>query len=612
MTLKPEKMQEHSGLTEASRYHILDAQQPAPLLSLGDAFLSEHLVQFYEKEDFLIEAVSDFLGAGLGSGAACIVIATQAHLEGFSQRLQANGLDLASAYTRGKYIAIDAAEILSQIQGEGLPDPQRFVEVIGSLIERAEKGERRVRIFGEMVVLLWQQGKQAAALRLEKLWNELRHATHPFSLLCAYPMSLLAGSEHAEQFALMSNLHSRVIPAESYTRLTHQDEQLREVSLLQQKALSLQAEIAERQAIEKAYLHLAAIVSSSSDAILSKDLDGIITSWNAAAEQMYGYSAAEIIGRPVSLLFLPDRQDEFVQIMERIRRGECVDHYETIRVRKDGSLLPVSVTVSPIRNSSGAVIGASAIARDISKQKDLARQRDAFISLVTHELKNPLTVLQGNVQLAQLRLTRLLNWTEHLDEELQRELKNVLTTLNCNQQPLQLQKRLINDLLDASRIQEDKLELCLTTFDLLEMVNETVQDYRTAYPDRFITLDLPNCNAIQVSADRDRLQQVLSNYLTNALKFSPATEPMQVGVTLKAKSVQVWVQDRGPGLSYEQQAYIWERFYQGSQVDLKSKKGTGLGLGLYICRQLVRRQHGEVGVKSLPGQGATFWFTLPF
>ncbi len=598
------------------------------------------------------------------------------------------------------------------------------------------KGQRRVRIFGEMVALLWEQGNQTAALRLEALWNELRSTTHPFSLLCAYPMSLFVGPERAELFTQMCELHSQVIPDESYTRLASQDERLRAVSLFQQKALSLQAEIAERQAAEErlrisenryrrlfeastdgilmvdprsgliteanpsllhllgstreqvvdrelwqvgllpdqptqqaflrqvqqdrllrsemvklattdgqpcyiewvstlfqanghevlqcnvrditdrrraeeARLHLAAIVASSDDAILSKDLDGIITSWNAAAERMYGYSAQEIVGQPVTLLFPPDRQDELTQIMERIRLGERVDHYETTRVRKEGSELSVSVTVSPIKNSSGTIIGASAIARDITERKALEQQREAFVSLVTHELKTPLTALQGNVQLAQRWLMRLLSQAEQLEGEQQRTLEEVLTMLGRSQQALRVQQRLINDLLDLSHIQEDKVELRLAIFNLVGLVYETVQDHQVAHPSRLITLDLPEQDLIPVYADRDRVQQVLSNYLTNALKFAPATKPVQVGMTLEAATVRVWVQDQGPGLSQQQQAQIWKRFYQAPQCPVQSGWKVGLGLGLYICQQLIRRQQGEVGVESLPGQGATFWFTLP-
>jgi len=697
---------------------------------------SEHFVQFYETDEFLLDSVSGFIGAGLGAGAACIVIATKAHREGLEERLQATGLDLATASTRGTYLALDAGETLAMFMVEGLPEPERFAEVVGSLIQRAVKGRRRVRIFGEMVAQLWTEGNQVAAIRLEALWNELHHTTHSFSLFCAYPIQGFAGEGYGEQFTEICQQHSHVIPDESYILLASPDERLRAITLLQQKATTLEAEIAERQAAEErlrisenryrrlfeastdgillveprsglitdanpsflhllgstleqvvdrelwqvgllpdqstqhaflrqvqqdrvlrsemrelattggdpryvewvstlfqanghevlqctlrditsrrraeeAHLHLAAIVSSSDDAILSKDLDGMITSWNAAAEHMYGYSAQDIVGQPVTLLFPPDRQSEFSDIMERIHRGERVDHYETTRMHKDGSLLSVSVTVSPIKDSSGTIIGASAIARDISKRKELEQQREAFVGLVTHELKNPLAALQGNIQVAQRLLTRLLSQAEQLEEEQQRMLEDVLSMLGRSQQPLRVQQRLINDLLDLSHIQEDKVELRLATCNLVRPVYETVQDHQAAHPSRLITLDLPEQDPIPVYADQDRLQQVLSNYLTNALKFSPDSEPVQVGMRLEAKVVRVWVADHGPGLSAEQQAHIWKRFYQAPRTPVKSGWKMGLGLGLYICQQLISRQQGQVGVESTPGEGSRFWFTLP-
>jgi PAS domain S-box-containing protein len=370
-------------------------------------------------------------------------------------------------------------------------------------------------------------------------------------------------------------------------------------------------DITDRKQAEEALLRLAAIVSSSDDAIIGKDLDGNITSWNAAAERIYGYSAQEIIGKPITLLFPPDHLDEFKQIMERIHRRECMEHYETVRMRKDGSHVNVSVTISPIKNSDGTIIGASTIARDISERKELERQREAFVGLVTHELKTPLTILQGNVQLVQRRLTRLLRQAEQLTAEQQQWLEDMLAMLVRTQQPLRVQQRLINDLLDISRIREDKVELHLTTFDLIRLVYETVQDHQAAHPDRLITLDLPEQDSILVNADQDRLQQVLSNYLTNALKFAPATKPIRVGMTLEETRIRVWVQDQGPGLTRQQQEHIWQRLYQVSQTPVQNGWKVGLGLGLYLCQQLIHRQQGEVGIESIPGEGATFWFTLP-
>jgi signal transduction histidine kinase len=183
--------------------------------------------------------------------------------------------------------------------------------------------------------------------------------------------------------------------------------------------------------------------------------------------------------------------------------------------------------------------------------------------------------------------------------------------LTRTQQPLRVQQRLINDLLDITHIREDKVELNLAVFDLIGLVSETVQDHQSVHADRLITLNLPEQGPISVCADRDRVQQVLSNYLSNALKFAPATEPIQVGVTLEAGTVRVCVLDHGPGLTQEQQAHIWKRSYQVSQTPTQNGWKVGLGLGLYICQQLIHRQQGEVGVESVPGRGATFWFSLP-
>jgi PAS domain S-box-containing protein len=582
---------------------------PVEWTSLGGA---EHLLQFYETDGFLLDALEAYVQSGLDAGDVCLMVATAAHREGLEARLETAGVDLAAARRNGSYLWLDADKSLAKLLVDGWPDPQRFAQVVGRQVVRAMRHERHVRIFGEMVTLLWAEGNLTAAIRLEELWNQLqRSAPAPFTLFCGYALPGCAGAACAEPFAAICQQHSQVFPSESYAALADPAARLRTVALLQQQALSLAGEMAARRRAEEARLHLAAIVSSSDDAILSKDLNGIVTSWNAAAERMYGYRAHDIVGQPVSLLFPPDRQEEFLQIMEHLRRGERVDHYETVRVCKDGSLLPVSVTVSPITDHTGTIIGASAIARDISKRQALERQRDAFISLVTHELKTPLTSLQANLQLAQRRLTRLLGHAEHLDDEQQRTLEDVLHMLGRSRDPLRVQQRLIDDLLDLAHLQEGKMELHLATCDLVGLVAETVQDQQAAHPARLITLDVPEEEPVLVSADRDRLQQVLNNYLTNALKFSPDTEPVRVGIAVEADTARVWVQDRGPGLSAEQQAHIWQQFYQVPTTTVQNEWRVGLGLGLYICQQLIRCHQGEVGVESRPGQGATFWFSLP-
>ncbi len=338
-----------------------------------------HIVQFSENDAALIDAVSAFIGAGLGAGESCIVVATQPHRKSLEQRLRADGLDLAVAAAAGSYLPLDAAATLARFLVEGQPEPVRFREVIGLLIAEAARGDRRVRVFGEMVALLWAKGDRTAAIRLEDLWNELGQ-TQAFSLFCAYPMRDVAGSAHEAQFIRIRDQHSEVLLPESYTRLSDQ-ERLRAFALLQHKAHSLEIEIAERKAAQERLRVLASIVESSDDAIFSKDLDGIITSWNGAAERIYGYSAAEMLGQPVTRLFPPGHQQEFEQIMARIRRGERMTHHQTRRMRKDGTILTVSITISPVRDEVGAICGASSIARDITEQRRLeAKSQQLFAS----------------------------------------------------------------------------------------------------------------------------------------------------------------------------------------------------------------------------------------
>jgi len=450
---------------------------------------SRHIVQFYTSDDFLLDTVSRFLGAGLGAGAACMIIGTPAHRVGIEHRLEANGLNMEKARHRRNFLAFDADETLAQFMGERLPDPTRFFQVMGQLVAQADENKQSLYIFGEMVALLHSAGKPEAAIQLENLWNELDKISRPFVLLCAYPLESFAGEAFEDSFIQVCQQHTQIIPEESFTTLTSSEERTRAIGLLQQKAASLQAEVVER--------------------------------------------------------------------------------------------------------------------------KKLEQQREAFLGLVTHELKNPLTALQGNVQIAQRLLTRLFKHTEYWPPEDQRLLEDVLTMLNRGQQQLRVQNRLINDLLMISHIQQDKVELRLAEIDLFKLICETVQDYQAAHPARLINLHLPEQDSIPVHADRDRLQQVISNFLNNALKFAPPDEPIEVGLALEASDARVWVKDHGPGLTTEQQEHIWQRFYQASETPVQGEWKGGLGLGLYISHHLIRRQQGQIGVESTPGNGATFWFTLP-
>lgn len=174
-----------------------------------------------------------------------------------------------------------------------------------------------------------------------------------------------------------------------------------------------------------------------------------------------------------------------------------------------------------------------------------------------------------------------------------------------------VQTRLINDLLDISRITANTLKLERERCDLRTIVRQTVEDLRAMAPDRVLLLDAAEQIPVDVLADRDRISQVITNYVTNALRYSPVAQPIQIGLALQEDMARVWVRDRGPGLTEEAKERLWQRFSQIKGMPVQSGSGKGLGLGLYICQTLIVQHQGEVGVESAPGKGSTFWFTLP-
>jgi signal transduction histidine kinase/CheY-like chemotaxis protein len=222
----------------------------APRACWSEMSDSDHFVQFYETDAFLLNSLSEFIGTGLSAGEAGIVVARKAQRDGLEERLNSYGLDVAAASACGQYISLDAAETLSKFMIDGQPEPERFTNVIGDVIARATQGRQRVRIFGEMVALLGKEGNHAGAIRLEELWNELRQK-HSFSLFCAYPMNDFGREVFAGTINDVCATHSRVIPAESYTTLDSHDDRLRAIIQLQQKARALEAEIAERKETEE-------------------------------------------------------------------------------------------------------------------------------------------------------------------------------------------------------------------------------------------------------------------------------------------------------------------------------------------------------------------------
>ena len=239
--------------------------------------------------------------------------------------------------------------------------------------------------------------------------------------------------------------------------------------------------------------------------------------------------------------------------------------------------------------------------------RETNQQMDTFLGIASHELKHPLAVLKLSTQLSKRRIQHL----GERDAEAARAIKPALDPLASTEHQLERLERLVNDVLDVSRIQAGKLELRPDTADLAEIVRQAVEEQRQVAPERLLLLYLPSEARAPVFADGERIGQVVTNYLTNALKYSPADRPVFIGLDVEDQQARVWVRDEGPGLPPDEQERIWERFHRVRGVEVQSGTGVGLGLGLHICRTIIEQQQGQVGVRSLSGAGSTFWFTLP-
>lgn len=272
----------------------------------------------------------------------------------------------------------------------------------------------------------------------------------------------------------------------------------------------------------------------------------------------------------------------------------------------------------PLCDAAGVITGGVMAVLDISERKQMEAalraanaQMDVFLGIASHELQTPLTTLKLHAQLAHRRLERLVSSEGELTEGLAHHLGALQEEEARMVQQLRRLDRLVKDLLDVSRIRAGRLDLRLERVELAALVQEVVEEQRRAAPTRTISLALPAPQVVSLVADADRIGQVVTNYLTNALKYSAAAQPVEVGLEVEGQHARVWVRDHGPGIPVEEQARIWERFHRVPGIEVQSGSGVGLGLGLAICREMIERHQGQVGVDSTPGEGATFWFTLP-
>jgi PAS domain S-box-containing protein len=446
-------------------------------------------------------------------------------------------------------------------------------------------------------------------------WNQAAERLFGFTaaeMIGQHITRIIPAGRQDEEHYVLSCVRSGSSVDHFETVRQHKDGSLLDVSLTVSPVLGpgrrivgaskIARDITERKRMERDTMRLAAIVESSEDAIVAKDLSGTIQSWNSGAERMFGFSAVEAIGRSIMLIIPGDRIDEERGVLARVRAGDSVKHFETVRRRKDGRLIDVSLSVSPILSKTGEVIGASKIARDITEQKRLqlaveeaSRAKDEFLATLSHELRTPLNAVLGYTQMLQNGAIP------------QSDLARVLHTIGRNADAL---TRLVNDVLDTSRIVTGKVQLTLRQCDIGAIVEEAIAVIAPSARSKSIDVTTNIERGLLVQGDPDRLRQVMWNLLSNAVKFTHGGGSLKVSAVLESRTVRIVVEDTGIGIPAEALPHIFRRFWQAATTDTRTH--GGLGLGLALARTFVELHGGHVDVSSEgPGRGSRFDVVLP-
>ena len=357
--------------------------------------------------------------------------------------------------------------------------------------------------------------------------------------------------------------------------------------------LALNFQSRARELAEETLHQLAAIVEHCNDAIIATTLDGTILTWNRGAERLYGYTDEEVRGRHVSLLQSYKREGG--DLFQKIMRGERVEQLELVNLTKDGRKIDVALTVSPMLDRSGEVIGASTIVRDVTDRKHLEQLKDEFVSTVSHELRTPLTAIKGFIEL-------VVDGDAGPLSDAQREFLQIAAR---NTDRL---GNLINDLLDVNRIECQQFEIRSEPTDLGAVLEDVVATFRPLAQAKGLEFRFHIDSLPQLLGDGPRLVQVFSNLISNAIKYTPQGE-----VGLRARraqaGIEVVVHDSGIGLSREEQGQLFTKFFRGRNPVVTDTGGTGLGL--VVAKAIIERHQGRIEVASVPGEGTHLRVVLP-
>jgi len=609
---------------------------------------SEHLVQFYEDDARLLDSVGAFIGSGLAAGEAGVVIATREHREELDRRLRFAGVDVDAARASGALVTLDAAETLSRILVEGVPDADRLFTVIGGVMDGAAGGARPRRVFGEMVGLLFARGHISAAVRLEELWNELQK-TRAFRLFCAYRLDQRDGRGLAPAIVEVRARHSRVVlagsafpDADTRERLGELELQVEDLRRLHETSVRLTG-LLDVESVLREVLDAAMAVQGTRLGLLSlcaPEEPGLRLGVRAGLDDEFlrhveagspsggacGTACAErrrVVVEDVEVdpIFAPYRQ--------AARRAGVRACHSTPLISHRGDIIGVLsvLFVEPHRPSDRemrlmdlyARIAADSIesarlhqrlqqemedrrqslAREHTARAEAERanrMKDEFLATVSHELRTPLNAILG--------------WS-HVLRAGKPDEATVARALEVIERNAQTQAQLIEDILDASGVIAGNLRLNRGPVDLAVVISAAIDSVRLAAEAKAIQLGvILDPSARRLQGDASRLQQVVWNLLANAIKFTSPGGRVDVRLERAGGRAQITVRDTGEGVAAEFLPFIFDRFRQADSTI--TRRHGGLGLGLAIVRHLVELHDGTVAAESAgEGYGTAFIVRLP-
>jgi PAS domain S-box-containing protein len=586
---------------------VFDGLTRAPLTQWHDQEQTGHVVQFYSDDAFLLDAVSRFVGQALGAGDAAIAVATGEHRDQLGQRLKAKGLDTLAAVQQGRYISLDAHTTLAQFMRAGHPDRAAFTELIGDIIDRCRAvvggDSPRVAIFGEMVTVLWSEGRAEAAIELEQLWNELAR-TRSFSLHCGYPLQEFDSEQHGESFRKICMAHSGVIPSESYASLTTDEERLRAITDLQQKAQALPREVAEKREIagslQRREAELADFLENAAEGVQQVGADQKIRWANKALLKLLGYTQEEYVNHGLAE-FHADKK-RFEEFWGKLMRGEEVYNFAADLRCKNGSTKHVLIQSNGFWGE-GQFMHTRCFVRDVTEQRLLER------ALREGQAELQRVVEQRTAALRRLSV-RVLGWQDAERRRIARELHDSLGQYLTG---LKIDLDMLRERPGSAELwaqSEELLARCIAEVRTLSyLLHPPMMDeaglssaarwYLQGFGDRSgISVNL------ETSDDLDRLPdaievglfRIIQEALTNVHRHSGATVA-DIRILRDAEQVLLEVKDNGRGMPEE----VLHRFYE---------TGAGTGVGLTGMHERVRELGGNLSLES-GGSGTSLLVAIP-